>query len=652
MAVPSFIYRSVVKLFPRAAVEIKSGTRREALGLELASEDGGTARYVDKERHVELLVSSTEREGGTAWKLRLRNLRDRSVRITRLRLPAWNGLDELLPGVDPARVSFLRNGYQSWSTVRSYRMTEKPLRPRLRLVSLVTSNLANLPSNSPGELSSEMYTVVADLDSGNSVLVGQRGPFDQFLYIFLHLLPGGPRRSFFELVYDFGRKVLPARAELALDGLWFASGRPDAVTDGYFDELARESGYRRPGRSPLGWCSWYQYYDRIDPDKLYANLKGVKESGLPFDFFQIDDGWQKGIGDWLETKPAFDGRMKELADAIKAAGLRPGLWFAPFAVSRVSTLFREHPEYLLRDERGAPLPAGYNPIWKGIYHGLDATHPRFREYLSEVVDRMVKEWGFEYLKCDFLFAACLRGGNLHELGLSRAEALKSGMRLIRERAGARTTLVGCGMPLSAGIGTVDAMRVGPDTGDFWIRVEGKLLRTGAMVGLRNSLRATLVRSPMHGTLWTNDPDCVMARRKDTKLGSAEIMAQFHAVAVSGGLVAVSDEWGRLEPSDVAELGKLMEISAECSKGRAAALDFMEREMPEQFHNDAGWIAFFNWEVPTRSKRFDLSAFRARDPRAFALVDAGTGERFEPLPAVLDLGPMKARSSRLFRVVRG
>jgi len=651
MAVPSFIYRSVVKLFPRAAVEIKSGTRRETYGLELVAEEGGTARYVDPKRQVELLVSASEREGGTAWKLRLRNLRDRSIRVTRLRLPAWNGLDELLPGVDPARVSFLRNGYQSWSTVRSYRMTEKPLRPRLRLVSLVTSNLANLPSNSPGELSSEMYTVVADLDSGNSVLVGQTGPFDQFLYIFLHLLPGGPRRSFFELVYDFGRKVLPARTELALDGLWFSSGRPDAVVDDYFAELARESGYRRPERSPLGWCSWYQYYDRIDPDKLYANLKGVKESGLPFEFFQIDDGWQKGIGDWLETRPSFDGRMKELADAIRAAGFRPGLWFAPFAVSRVSTLFREHPEYLLRDERGAPLPSGYNPIWKGIYHGLDATHPRFREYLSEVVDRIVKDWGFAYLKCDFLFAACLRGGNMHELGLSRAEALKSGMRLIRERAGASTTIVGCGMPLSAGIGTVDAMRVGPDTGDFWIRVEGKLLRTGAMVGLRNSLRATLVRAPMHGTLWTNDPDCVMARRKDTKLGNSEIKAQFHAVAVSGGLVAVSDEWGRLGPGEVAELRKLAEIAAECAGGRASALDFMEREIPEQFHNDSGWIAFFNWDARVSSKRYDLAAFRARDPRALALVDAVSGERIEPLPAVLDLGPMKARSSRLFRVVR-
>jgi hypothetical protein len=182
-------------------------------------------------------------------------------------------------------------------------------------------------------------------------------------------------------------------------------------------------------------------------------------------------------------------------------------------------------------------------------------------------------------------------------------------------------------------------------------MEGKLLRTGAMVGLRNSMRAVLARAPMHGTLWLNDPDCVVVRRTDTKMSDAERLAQVHAIAVSGGLVMVSDEWSRLEPPELEELRRLLAVSGDCFGGRASALDLMERELPEQFHNDAGYLAVFNWEGPASRKRYDLARFRAREPRARALVDVESGARIEPVPAWLDAGPMPVRGSRLFRVER-
>lgn len=638
-------YGSFSRMFPRASVELKAGIERCIFPLR--AKDGGEDEIHYCNDIVEIKGRREAFDNGSRYTIKLRNLSTKSIRITRLKFPAEGGLGRFLDGFTPSRIAFLRNGYQSWSTTRSYRISEKPLRPRLGLVSLVTSNMANLPSNTPGDLSSEMYSVITDLTDGRSMLVGQEPPFDQFFYIRLNVARRGGG-SVFEIVYDFGRQMVIPGEELALDGIVFLSGSRPEVEQSYFHGIMERTGYKPPPRNLRGWCSWYQYHNKIVPDVLYKNIDAIRSRRLGFDFFLVDDGWQAAVGDWLKPGGAFKGRMREIADAVRAAGMRPGLWFAPFTVARKSELFRLHPEYLLKDERGKLLTAGYNPIWKCYYYGLDITHPLFAEYLREVVHTIVKEWGFEYLKCDFLFSACLRGASHRELGLSRAMALKSGMRLIREEAGVNAVIMGCGMPLSAGIGLVDTMRVGPDTGNFWIKLSAKLLRTGAMVGVRNSLRNLMVRSPMHQRLWLNDPDCVMVRDTDTRLTPAERTSQMDAIAVSGGLLTCSDDFTSLTERAFRDLAILDSVSKECFKGQAIAVDAMDREMPEVYYNTAGYVAFFNFRVGPR-RRFDLSALRRYVHGPKVLVDVRSGERISLSNDELDLGRMPRHGSRLFRI---
>lgn len=639
---------ALARMFPRASVELKFGIDRKSFAL--VAEDGADGEIIYRNEWIELRGRMEVLPDGSRYMLHLTNTSRKSIRITRLRFPAEGGIGPFLEGFHPSRVAFLRNGYQSWSTARSYRISEKPLRPRLGLVSLATSNMANLPSNTPGELSSEMYSVITDLTDGRSMLVGQEPPFDQFFYIKLNVDKRGG--SYFELSYDFGRQMIDPDQRVDLDGIVFLYGTRPKVEQSYFHRIREETGYAAPAKNLRGWCSWYQYYDKITPEILYRNLDALKRRDLGFDFFQIDDGYQAAVGDWLEQSPPFKGRMRELADAIRAAGMRPGLWFAPFAASSDSELYRLHPEYVLKTEYGRFLKAGYNPIWKGYYYGLDVTHPRYAEYLKEVVHTMVDEWGFEYLKCDFLFSACLRGGAHHELGLSRSRILKEGMRLIREQAGSEAVIIGCGMPLSAGIGTVDAMRVGPDTGDFWIKLSGKLLRTGAMVGARNSLRNFMVRSPMHKRLWLNDPDCVMIRDTDTKLKAAERYTQMDAIALSGGLLMYSDDFSRLSERAFADMALIDQVSDACFQGQAIAVDVMEKEIPEIYYNTSGYVGFFNIRARGR-RRFDISTLQEYEPRLQALVDLRSGERLVPSAGgLLDLGSMPSHGSRLFRIERG
>jgi 2,3-diketo-5-methylthio-1-phosphopentane phosphatase len=51
---------------------------------------------------------------------------------------------------------------------------------------------------------------------------------------------------------------------------------------------------------------------------------------------------------------------------------------------------------------------------------------------------------------------------------------------------------------------------------------------------------------MHRRLWLNDPDCLMARTRDTRLSPAEARTLAIAIAATGGMLLFSDDWPSLE----------------------------------------------------------------------------------------------------------
>ena len=72
--------------------------------------------------------------------------------------------------------------------------------------------------------------------------------------------------------------------------------------------------------------------------------------------------------------------MKSIAEKISATGRTPGIWLAPFIVAKNSQLAQEHPDWLLRDAHGNPVPAGIT--WSGHPLALDVTHPEVLGWLD------------------------------------------------------------------------------------------------------------------------------------------------------------------------------------------------------------------------------------------------------------------------------
>lgn len=48
--------------------------------------------------------------------------------------------------------------------------------------------------------------------------------------------------------------------------------------------------------------------------------------------FQIDDGWQKSVGDWDVNTDRFPLGLKAVTEKIRSEGLIPGIWVAPLIV--------------------------------------------------------------------------------------------------------------------------------------------------------------------------------------------------------------------------------------------------------------------------------------------------------------------------------
>jgi alpha-galactosidase len=319
---------------------------------------------------------------------------------------------------------------------------------------------------------------------------------------------------------------------------WFlAYGSEQEVFAAYARHLAARLGHsgKRAGNV---WCSWYAYYENITEEQLTKDITALR--GLPFDVVQVDDGWERAVGDW-EANDKFPSGMRALAGRITDAGLRPGLWIAPFIVLPDSRTARERPELLLRDAAGQPVVAGHN--WGTGYWALDLTLPAAREHLREMIHRVSREWGFTYLKLDFVGAGTAAGVRSADTG--REEAYRAGLAVIREAAGPDAYLLGSGAPLLPSLGLVDGIRSGPDVAPLW---EHYATQDPSDALARNAVVNTVHRL-WQAPLLEVDPDVVYFRSRLNLLTEPQ-QSLLRDLADICGFRAVSDPPGWLRPEEL------------------------------------------------------------------------------------------------------
>lgn len=341
---------------------------------------------------------------------------------------------------------------------------------------------------------------------------------------------------------------------------------PLAALERYGDLFAEAMGSRLAERTAegaalpavSGWLSWYTGHE-VSDHMLRENLARYagEAQRWKLDYWVIDDGWQSVAGDWLMVNERkFPRGMKLVADGIRAAGLKPGLWVAPFMVSEASMLAREHADWLLSSARGEPVVSFHMPEeshWRGRQFVLDVTHPEAADYVRKVIRTMVRDWGYACVKADYLSAAALPGVR-HDPTLTRTEVMRRAMGLLRDEVGQRF-LLACGCPISAAVGLADSCRTSTDVATFWDRPEAD----DGSPATRNAVRNIIARYWQHGRFFLADPDALMVREVDTTLTLDEVRTLATVVAMSGGLLMWSDVLDSVSEDRRAILDKVLPV---------------------------------------------------------------------------------------------
>jgi len=518
------------------------------------------------------------------------------------------GYGAVRPHPDPGELAFFTNGWQSWSFTGTLGAGQRYPYTRLGFLGKpIWYNPGTPNDKKQGHFASDMFGVLGDRQRRSGILAGFLSQKQHFGSLEAYTDPIYPALA---LWANGDRAILNPGHQISTD--WAAIqfveiDNPDPLAP-FIEAVAREhqlptfatpAGKREGLR--LGWCSWYQFHQDISAEKMYRNLKAACEMqpDLPLDLFQIDDGFQAQVGDWLEFSPDFPDGVGSLAREITAAGFTPGLWLAPYIIHSKAKLKRQHPDWLLRNRFGFQVNTGF--IWDNLNTALDLTHPEALDYTREVVKTAVREWGFTFLKLDFLYAAAVQG-RYRDRTKTRAQVLRRGFEVLREAAGPEVHLLGCGAPLGSSIGIFESMRIGSDVDQRWkpyIKRSGSFLfKEYSVPSARNAIQNTLTRAPLHLRWWTNDPDCLLVRT-DSELTLAEIHSLATSIALTGGPLLISDDLLTNFPQ---ERMRIAEQLAPLIGQRGRVLDWFDSTTPHllrvDLENATGkWhlVAVFNWD---------------------------------------------------------
>ncbi|MBO4359894.1 MAG: alpha-galactosidase [Eubacteriaceae bacterium] len=326
-----------------------------------------------------------------------------------------------------------------------------------------------------------------------------------------------------------GRHLKEDEEYTALD-LYFAVGGEDDVFDGWFAAMGIVP---MPAKEKMGYTSWYNCYQDISDRSVLRDLEGMKALERLPDIFQIDDGYEEHVGDWLRVdQRKFPDGLEPVIDRIRDEGYTPGLWISPFVCEKYSLLFREHPDWLLLDA-GEPVFAGGN--WSGTY-ALDFYNGELRDYIVSCIDHY-KAMGISLFKLDFLYGACM----MPRENRTRGEIMAEAMDFLRQACG-EAEILACGVPLASAFGRVEYCRIGPD---MTLSYDGELKMKpfhNERPSTKRTQRNTVYRRQLERRAFLNDPDVFLLREDNTTLSWQQKLTLAKINALFGSVLFASDDF--------------------------------------------------------------------------------------------------------------
>lgn len=438
---------------------------------------------------------------------------------------------------------FFVNGYQSWTT--SGEMSAEDIYRGTTPLAGVTKYTKDMAITSgdyaftryeprPGFFHSFTYTYLRRGDEFE--LFGSLSERNGYTVFYSDM-----EKHIFSVEKDVERLTISEPYEM-FDIVRFVGGY-DEVFDKYFAAMGLPAKKRIDRLT--GYTSWYNYFQKIDENIILRDLKGLSRARESVNIFQIDDGYEPFVGDWLDYNGKdFPNGMKTIADAVHREGYLAGIWLAPFNVQRgKSRILKEHPDWLIRNPDGKPQLGCV--AWGGAYT-LDIYNSEVREHLKKVFDTVLNDWGYDMVKLDFLYSQCRTPRDNKTRGTIMCEA----MDFLRECVGDKLIL-GCGVPLGPAFGVVDACRISCDVDlSYGGKFYNSMSINNELPSAQNAINNSMFRRHLNGRAFLNDPDVFFLRDHNLTFTWEQKLLLAKINNLFGRVLFVSDDAGEYSEAEL------------------------------------------------------------------------------------------------------
>jgi len=423
--------------------------------------------------------------------------------------------------------------------------------------------------------------------------------------------------------------LLPGE-EISSERMFFsASTNYHGLLETYGQIVGELHNARTTAPSAMGWWSWTAYYYGLSEDTALTNAQWMAQHLAPlgYTYFHLDEGYQYARGEYATPDATlFPHGVAAFESKVRALGLTPGLWTAPFEVSERASIFLDHPEWLVHTSDGRPIPLGWANDHHDRIYALDTTHPGAQQYLRTMYTKLVKEWGIRYLKLDFMDDSAIEGYRYRK-DTTAMEAQRVGLEIIRQTVGNDVLLDKDGSTMLNPVGYVDYGRIAQDTGHTFSAT-------------KEAAPAVAARYYMNRNFFVNDPDAFTVSRQTildhswnggkVPLTLDEAKVSIALSAVAGSMFEIGDDLPMLgSSSDRLALVSNLELIRIAKNGRASIpVDLMtfdpEDEQPSIFllkeRNGRSILTIFNWTEKQRTHTIDLSSLGLDRNEAYLTSD--------------------------------
>ncbi|MBR0466888.1 MAG: alpha-galactosidase [Clostridia bacterium] len=435
---------------------------------------------------------------------------------------------------------FLMNGYQSWTDTKETYISEKE------------HNLKKLPRRLIDAFSFDRYGDYTFYDYDKNILHGydvfyKKGKNCAFI--------GSVNNKNAYLIIELNRKSGEITLTGDVKGKDLKAGESFTLCDYVYGdniektlEFYKEFFSAKPYKKFFGYTSWYNYYEDINEEIILRDLSALDSR---FNLFQIDDGFETAVGDWLSVdNEKFPNGLSGIVSAVHKKGFMAGIWLAPFVAEEKSRLFSEKQDWFCKDEKGEPIKCGSN--WSGFY-ALDLQNIEVRNYIKGCL-KVYADMGFDFFKLDFLYGANLPAYK----GKTRCEAAEFAYNLLREALPDKLIL-GCGATTINAAEKFDYLRIGPDVSLSFNDVFYMRFMHRERVSTKVTLQNTIYRSFMNGLFFGNDPDVFLLRDDNISLTAEQKKALITINALFGSVLMTSDNIADYDEDKKATLDRTLSL---------------------------------------------------------------------------------------------